>query len=227
MNVLVFARAPELGAVKTRLEPALGRERTLALYRAFLADTLASARQAGARVVLAHTQGAPEERAFADDAFAQQGASFGARFDHALAHARARTRGPLVLVGADTPHLGPDALRAALATLRGRDAILGPSTEGGFYLLGFRGDPVPVAACFDAPNEAAAVTRTTGAALIQASYDIDVPEDLVNLVLDCETREASGAWVPAHTMAALSTLGIRVDATAESGARRRRLVVDA
>lgn len=225
MNVLVFARAPAMGAAKTRLEPALGRERTLLLYRSFLADTLESARASGARVLLAHTPGSFEERALADDAFEQRGASFGARFDAAFADARARSDGPIVLVGADTPQLGPSVLREALAALRDADAVLGPSTEGGFYLLGFRGEPVPVSTAFEEANEAAAVARLTRPALLAPSFDVDVPADVANLILHCETQAAAGAWVPRRTLAALRELRVRVDAEVQHGSRARRLLV--
>lgn len=161
----------------------------------------------------------------ADDAFEQRGASFGARFDAALADAYPRRGGPTVLVGADTPHLGPDPLRDALDRLATFRAVLGPSTEGGFYLLGFQGAPVPVAKAFDEANEAAAVARLTGAALLPGSFDVDVPDDLTNLVLHCQTAEAAGAWVPSHTLAALRRMGIEVDAEVEHGSRRRRLLV--
>lgn len=225
MNILVFARAPELGRVKTRLEPALGAVRTLALYRAFLADTLEAARATGARVLLAHTRGDFEERDLADDAFEQRGESFGARFDAALGDAYARHGGPTVLVGADTPHLGSALLRDALDRLRTVDAVLGPSTEGGFYLLGFRGAPARVAGAFAESNEAAAVARLTAASLLPPSFDIDVPEDLGNLLLQCETREAAQEWVPPRTRAFLRAMRIRVDANVAHGARHRRLIV--
>lgn len=225
MNVIVFARAPEVGRAKTRLIPALGSDRTHRLYRAFLHDTLASARDAGARVLLAHTPGLVEERALADEAFEQQGATFGERFDHALARGWQRMGGPLVLVGADTPHLGPGTYREAFAALDRNEAALGPSTEGGFHLLGFRGEPIPVAKAFDEANEAAAVARITRAALLAPSFDVDVPEDLVNMILHCETQEAARAWVPPRTMAALREMRVRVDATVEHGTRHRRLVI--
>lgn len=225
MNVLVFARAPELGKAKTRLEPTLGRERTLRLYRAFLADTLDAARGTGARVLLAHTPGAFEERARADDAFEQRGETFGERFDQALLDARARVDGPVVLVGADTPHLGPAPLREALDLLQEKEAVLGPSTEGGFYLLGFRGAPTPVAKAFGEPNEAAAVARLVSPAILSPSFDVDVAEDLANLLLHCETMRAAGAWIPRETVAALAQMRVRVDTEVAHGTRHRRLIV--
>jgi hypothetical protein len=225
--IVVFARAPELGRVKTRLAPALGEKRTLDLYRAFLADTLASARATGARVVLAHTATATpfEAQATADACVVQRGESFGARFDAALADV-AGSASRLLIVGADAPHVGPAELGRALRELETRDAVLGPSTDGGFYALGVRSSPPPsLASAFDGPNEAAEVARRLRPALLPPSFDVDVPRDLASLVLHLETLEAAGAWTPPRTREALRALRIRV-APAESGARERALLVN-
>jgi glycosyltransferase A (GT-A) superfamily protein (DUF2064 family) len=119
-GVLVFARRPELGRVKTRLESAIGDHLTLSIYRAFLADTLTAARQTNARVILAHTPGLDfPEQALADETFHQQGYTFGERFDYAIKQAADRLppETPFVLIGADTPHLSPMFLRKTLETL--------------------------------------------------------------------------------------------------------------
>lgn len=218
--VLVLARAPERGHVKTRLARALGNDATLALYSAFLHDTLAAARASGARVLLAHTPSAPFiHQSLADASFEQRGATFGARFDAALADARDRTDGALVLVGADTPHLPPSAMRHALDALARAPAVLGPSREGGFHLLGFAESvrPVPVAAAFDSPNECARVAeilhaQRVDAALAPPCFDVDTPEDLADLVLHVEMLQAARAeWLPTRTMRALDALGIRAE----------------
>ena len=74
--VLVFGWRPELGLVKTRLAPWIGKPATLALYRAFLVDTLHAVRQSGATVLLAHTSGPyfPEQD-LADIKFEQRAAT--------------------------------------------------------------------------------------------------------------------------------------------------------
>lgn len=221
--IVVFARAPELGRVKTRLSPGLGEKRTLDLYRAFLSDTLEHARSTGARVVLAHTPTREPfaEQAAADECVIQPEASFGERFDHALRSTNAER---VVLVGADAPHVGPDVLLAALGMLRDRSAVLGPGTEGGFYLLGCRTPPPSVAAAFDEPNEAAAVCRALRPALLPPSFDVDVSRDLANLILHLETLQAAGAPVPRRTSGTIRALGLRV-APAASGSRGREIVV--
>lgn len=234
-GVVVFARRPELGRVKTRLAGALGDAAALALHRAFLLDTLEAARLAGARVFLAHTPGpAPAEAERADDSFAQRGEGFGERVDAALAEARGRLgSGPLLVVAMDTPHVAPERLRAALDRLREVPALLGPSPGGGFWLLGFAGEPVPLAATFAERNECAAVARRLSEAgrapeLFDFTFDVDVEGDLVELLCLLESRVAAGTgWLPAHTRRAIAALGLRVVPSANgAGSRALALAVD-
>lgn len=234
--ILVFSRAPERGAVKTRLVQAIGPEAALELHRAFLTDGLRAAREAGAAVLLAHspTAAAFPEAALADESFEQRGAGFAERLDAALGEARRRLgpHRPLVTVGADTPHLSPDALRHALVLLGRAPAVVGPSPGGGFHLVGFAGAPPPLAGAFAGPNECLRLVRLLrqrGLApeLVPAQFDVDLAADLVELVLLLELwREVGAPWRPAATEAALARLGIAVaGAGGQAGARALGLVV--
>jgi len=208
--VLVFARSPMLGQVKTRLATYLGDHCALALYRAFLTDTLLAAREAKATVLLAHTPGPhfPEQE-LTDIAFEQQGSSFGERFDAALAGAANRLPhgAPIILIGADTPHLSPDSLRQALNLLEGSKAVLGPCINRGFYLLGFSTQPIQISEAFTYPS--AKVTVETARILLRAgvkpqllafSFDVDTPLDLFNLKVLLDIRETVGSkWIPTQT----------------------------
>ncbi len=217
-TLLVFARAPELGRVKTRLATAVGDAGALRLHQAFLGDSLEAARGAGARVLLAHTGTADfAETQLADTVFPQEGASFGERVDRAFARARALApSGPLAIVGVDTPHTGPRAWARALVALEDAPAVLGPSPGGGFHLLGFAAEPVPIARAFEGPNEAARVVRLLVAAaktpaLVDFAFDVDLPADLIELVLQLELRSCSEtAWCPPRTLSAVRELGLTV-----------------
>lgn len=187
--ILVFARHPGSERSKTRLEPAVGVAGARDLHRAFLADTLTAVRASGALVLLAHSAGPPfAEAEFADERFEQRGDSFGVRLDGALADARERLGPdvPFAVIGSDTPHLGARSMAATLESLASHDAVLGPSPRGGFYTLGFRGDPLPIADAFDAPDECAAVLHRLrearrSVATLEPFWDIDTPEDLQRL----------------------------------------------
>jgi glycosyltransferase A (GT-A) superfamily protein (DUF2064 family) len=212
--VLVFARRPELGLVKTRLETCIGAHRTLSLYRAFLTDTLLAARQSRAQVILAHTPGPdfPEQN-FADITLEQRGNTFGERFDAALEDAANQlpNKTPLVLIGADTPHLSPQFLRRTFDILSQNDAVIGPSTDGGFYLLGFSSRPVPMSEAFSEPSTAnSEAVRLLHEACIepmflQEQFDVDCPQDLMKLIHLINHLQASGAdWIPQNTRRVLN-----------------------
>jgi len=214
--VLIFARSPELGKVKTRLESAIGDYLTLAIYRAFLRDTLTAARESGARVILAHTPGPPfTEQALADDTFVQRGNTFGERFDFAVEETAKRlsSQTPFILIGADTPHLSPTFLHEALMALTHYDAVIGPNLNGGFYLLGFSRPPVRVQEVFhhDATDEVAVLSLILAKArmktsLLEPNFDIDLPEDLHNLIRIIDRANTTGeCWIPANTRRVLQT----------------------
>jgi glycosyltransferase A (GT-A) superfamily protein (DUF2064 family) len=208
--VLVFAKRPELGQVKTRLQNQIGKQLTLALYRAFLTDTLDSARRSGATVILAHTPGpAFPEQDLADLTIEQHGLTFGERFDSAFEEAANQlpSKTSLILIGADTPHISPHSLREAISLLGDRAAVIGPNITNGFYLLGFSGHPVPVSQVFSHPGieETAILERVLKEAQLKVrhlspQFDIDLPQDLRRLARLIDAREAlAKAWIPKNT----------------------------
>jgi uncharacterized protein len=220
-TVLVFARSPVRGEVKTRIARVLGAGPTLRLYRSFLQDTLELARLSGAAVVLAHTPGpAFPELKQADVVFMQEGDSEGKRFDHALATAFTLhdPPEPLVIIGSDTPHLEPDPLRSALDRLTLDPCVLGPSPDGGFYLLGFAGRPLRMSRAFADPGRLANVARElldSGGIRVhqlESLYDIDRPEDVVLLADELRRRKGhAGRWVPPATCRALDSMAPSID----------------
>ncbi len=226
-SLLLFARHPTAGDAKTRLAATrradgtpIGSQGAQLLHRAFLMDALAGCRASGAQVALAHTPGPSfEEALVADLVFEQSGDNFGERLDDALARThRWRPNAPLAVIGSDTPHLDPSALGAALEKLDTCDAVLGPSTKGGFYLLGFRCAPLSIRSVFSAPDECAAVADTITSAGLKLErlppyWDIDEPQD-VEALLHLAARAAGGSssperrWVPQQSFNALRLLGL-------------------
>jgi uncharacterized protein len=217
--VLVFARRPELGFVKTRLDSCIGKPATLVLYRAFLADTLRAARQSGATVLLAHTSGPHfPEQDLADITFEQRGNSFGERFDSALKDAANQLPKdtPLVLIGADTPHLSPKFLLKTFDVLKIWEAVIGPNLNGGFYLLGFASHPVPVSEVFSHTSieEPMELLRLLHKArlrtmLLEPQFDVDLPEDLMRLIRLIDSLETSDSdLISKNTRTVLHDTGI-------------------
>jgi glycosyltransferase A (GT-A) superfamily protein (DUF2064 family) len=205
--------------VKTRLDPCIGKPATLALYRAFLADTLHAARQSSATILLAHTSGPHfPEQDLADIIFEQRGNSFAERFDFALEDAANQlpNETPLVLIGADTPHLSPKLLRKTFDALKIWEAVIGPNVNGGFYLLGFASRTVPVSEVFShtSTEEPAELARLLHKArlrtmFLESQFDVDLPQDLMKLIRLIESLEASDAdLIPKNTRNVLHDMGI-------------------
>ena len=143
--LIVFARAPEPGRVKTRLAPLLGAEGAARLHARMVVKTLRTALSAGVGTVELH--GAPRigdaffralRRRFGVALRSQGRGDVGERMRHAFE--RALRRHPyVVLIGSDCPALRPADLRAALRALRaGADAVLSPAEDGGYPLIGLR-----------------------------------------------------------------------------------------
>jgi rSAM/selenodomain-associated transferase 1 len=137
VDLLVLAKEPVPGRVKTRLCPPCTPATAAALAAAALADTLAAACASGAdRVVLA-LDGRPGGWCPPGVVVVDQGSGSLAR---RLTAAWRHTTGPALLVGMDTPQLTAADLDAALATLAapGVDAVLGPAADGGWWTVGLR-----------------------------------------------------------------------------------------
>jgi len=189
-TIVIFARAPKLGEVKTRLAKTIGDERALALYEAFLDDTCALTQGLGARRVIAvagdvdHPRVAHLAKSQRLAVEPQGDGDLGERMARAIAaHV---TRGPVVLLGSDAPTLPRAYVHQALDELMAHDVVLGPSDDGGYYLIGAR---VEVPELFSNMRWSTGdVLQTTlgrlGArshALLPAWHDVDSAEDLERL----------------------------------------------
>lgn len=132
----IFARWPEPGKAKTRLIPGLGAEGAAAVYGKLLAHTIDVARASGLDFDLRVT-GAPLE------AFHE---SFGADLsvvpqgEGDLTDKLARVPPPAIAIGSDCPGLTPQILQAARNALTHEAAVIGPASDGGYYLLGYNAD---------------------------------------------------------------------------------------
>ncbi len=140
MKVLVLAKAPVAGRVKTRLGADVGLDRAADLAAAALLDTIAAASAASAHCHLA-LDGDLADAVRGDElraalvgwtVTAQRGDGFAERLVNAHLDAGP---GVVVQIGMDTPHASADDLRAAAAALGDDDAVLGPAPDGGWWVL--------------------------------------------------------------------------------------------
>jgi len=194
-RLLVFARLPERGHVKTRLAESIGEDAALAAYETMLRDLLASIGRPSPEVEI-EVLWAPTESANGvalADAFGdlptamQTGATLGDRLSMAFSerfffHATQK----IVAIGVDDPSLPRTLIDHALALLDSCEWVLGPAEDGGYYLIGCRAAAFDPAIFQDVAWGTPSVFTTTiskiaewqsNVAVLPARWDIDVVED--------------------------------------------------
>lgn len=217
--LLVFAKAPVAGRVKTRLTALLSEEEAAALYRAFLQDALAQ--YAALEATAVRLCVTPPKEAFppalVPEGVAlheQRGEGLGARMKNAFRDAFADGYARAVVIGTDHPTLPSRLVEEAFAALDDPPAVsIGPSADGGYYLLGmstffpqlFDGMAYSHADVF---RQTRARIRATEArcTVLPRWYDVDTPAALLRLIGDLEktpdaaphTREAVARLQAAH-----------------------------
>jgi rSAM/selenodomain-associated transferase 1 len=194
-RLLVFARLPERGRVKTRLAESIGEDAALAAYETMLRDLLASIGRPSPEVEIeilwAPTEianGVSLANAFGDfPAAMQTGTTLGDRLSMAFSerfffHATQK----IVAIGVDDPSLPRTLIDHALALLDSCEWVLGPAEDGGYYLIGCRAAAFDPAIFRDVAWGTSSVFATTIAkiaewqstvAVLPVRWDIDVIED--------------------------------------------------
>ena len=143
--IIVMVKAPLPGFVKTRLTPPLTKVDAAALSLCFVQDVVTSALTVSPNLIVAFTPSdgrnvlepvLPQNLLWLE----QKGAHLGERLDSATNHARDLGFSPIIVLGADSPTLPPSLIENALRALTSdkADIVLGPTTDGGYYLIGFR-----------------------------------------------------------------------------------------
>lgn len=185
--VIVMAKSPVAGRVKTRLCPPCNANDAAALAAAALADTLDAVSACGAARKVLALDGPPGPwlpPGF--EVIPQRGATFNDR----LASAWSDTGGPGLQIGMDTPQVTAaelDHLLAAVDGTAGHPAVLGPTLDGGWWVIGWRRAD-PAAVFTGIPMSTAATGRAQEARLLTLGFeviragakrDIDTVDDLV------------------------------------------------
>ena len=140
--VILFIKSPEKGRVKTRLAKGVGEKAALELYQCFVMDVLDVVRSTpwALRVYYHPEKSCCRIRSWLGkdlDLFPQAGTTLGDKMKNALAETFAAGHERAVLIGSDLPDLPSDIIDNAFNALNSTDAVIGPSSDGGYYLIGF------------------------------------------------------------------------------------------
>lgn len=208
-RVIVFLKAPIPGLVKTRLLPRFGASGATRLYRAMaddLLDRLATLTNVDVEIRFAPAREEALLRDWLGDRWRlspQRGRDLGARMAAAFGSAFRERCTRCVIVGSDVPELSAALVTDALAHLEHHDVVLGPSHDGGYYLVGLR-EPhrelfTEMAWSTDRVlAETVRRTRRNGLSvhLLRALADVDVPADVTRLRTRCSQRRSTATDMP-------------------------------
>ena len=192
--IICFTRVPKPGVTKTRLMPILAGDQCAKLHSAFLWDLAAVYGEADGDLFVAYTADPDWEMLkaifpAAKGYFPQEGADLGEKMYRAIKRALDMEYDKVILTGADLPLMTPAHLASGFAALEGADVTCGPTSDGGYYLVGMR---KPHRAVFENQRYggatvlentvAAAEHAGLAVALAKTCDDVDTPEDLRSLV---------------------------------------------
>jgi len=139
-NLILMAKAPVLGAVKTRLAAAIGAEAALAAYRELLSVLFKNLEGMESLTLCATPDGSDAE--FSEwlppdrPVWPQGAGDLGDRLHRAFGRAFSEGASRVVVIGADCPYVRADHIREAFRRLQEVDLVLGPADDGGYWLIG-------------------------------------------------------------------------------------------
>jgi rSAM/selenodomain-associated transferase 1 len=219
--IIIMAKVPVYGTVKTRLAPMLSPAQAAQIAAAFLEDTLEKSMSVASDVMLAYAPPGGEKRLHALLApglhpssllwLAQRGNDLGTRLELAAAHGFAAGFAPLLIIGADSPTLPRTVLKSAIQELSNKtsDLVLGPAEDGGFYLLGLRAMQRNLYrnVTWSTPDVQAQVKANAESLNLRMTilaewHDVDTPDDLQKLnrtlLQNKNAAPRTAAWLRVH-----------------------------
>ena len=200
--LVIMAKAPRPGSVKTRLVPNLSPEAVTAFYCCLLDDTLALARSvSGVEIAIMCPDSDVDELAQMAGSkaavVAQTGEGLASGLTSVFAHFAQDRRRPIIAFNSDSPHLPLSILEEAFEKLKKHDVVVGPTHDGGYYLVGakashdtlFAVDGMSTSSALERLlSRARALELTVGFA--DPFYDIDVADDLTRLAAELRVAPA-------------------------------------
>jgi len=196
--LVIMAKAPKPGVVKTRLMESLPLPAVTALYRCLLEDTLALATSlTSVEVAVMCPEADQSELAQllgnTVQVVAQKGQGLAAGLTSVFRHFTAPGGQQVIAFNSDSPHLAPSVLNSAFEILATHDVVVGPTHDGGYYLVGakaahtalFESDGMGTGSALDRLlTRAKSLELSTG--FTKPFYDIDIANDLILLARELE-----------------------------------------
>ncbi len=202
LTLAIVAKEPIPGHTKTRLCPPLSLAQAAGLAGAALADTLAAVAATPAdRRVLVLAGRPPPWLPEGIEVIAQRGNGL----DERLANAFADLAGPSLLIGMDTPQIGPRTLAAGLARLGRAPAVLGPAEDGGYWAIGLRHPDAR--ALIGVPMSSSGTLAAQRVRLAGLGLAVDELETLRDVDTYADALAVAGAAADTRFAARLAALG--------------------
>ena len=214
--ILFFVKYPEKGRVKKRLSKSIGEGVAAELYRNFVLDSLSALEKCGVQFVVSfHPPDAQKkiiEWLGKDYSYMpQQGDDLGQRMRNGFINMFDKNCQRVIIIGSDSPDLPGEFIDEAFSSLKTHDVVIGPSFDGGYYLIGFRHDTF-FPETFDGIcwstdtvfSETSTIVKKAGLTLhvLPGWNDIDTRNDLDGLI----ERNRNTAFRRSMTFSYLSTL---------------------
>jgi rSAM/selenodomain-associated transferase 1 len=141
-NILLFIKYPKNGGVKTRLAKSIGDAAAVSLYKCFVEDILSSLQGLNAHIwICYYPENAKDDMAvWLGSSYyyvLQKGGNLGKRMQHCFKSSFDKGFEKTIVLASDIPEISENIINNAFKSLEYKDAVIGPSYDGGYYLMGF------------------------------------------------------------------------------------------
>jgi len=221
--IVLFVKSPAKGQVKTRLAVEIGEEAAVRLYRCFVEDVVSTVEKLEVDLRL-YFYPAEDKALFMNwlgeqkSYIAQKGNDLGERLKNAFANTFGQGFSKVVVIGSDSPDLPASFLRQAFEELDLNDAVVGPASDGGYYLIGFSADSFTPEVFDGIAWSTSAVFNQTqrrleahglSVHLLPQWHDVDTRPDLERLI----ARNENTSFASSRTFAFIAQAQLRVPET--------------
>jgi len=194
-GILLFAKYPEIGKVKSRLSESIDRNSVVKIYKLFVQDILMKIKDTPYETIICYYPDDSIEK-FKDWIgekylfIPQIGKNLGERLKNSFEKCFSNGFSKLIAIGGDSPDLKLDIIKEAFDNLKNYDSVIGPCADGGYYLIGFSKESFYPTVFDEIPWSTAEVFKKTMDVFSRGNqkvhilpkwYDVDTIDDLLDL----------------------------------------------